>query len=117
MNVTIPGKPIPCPRPRVHRGGAHYPESYVQWSEAAKVLMRDAQVKEHGGRLFEGDVYIECVFFGAHRSADLDNLVKSLMDAAQGQVFVNDRQVVDIHAQKQTGKLETWVSMWEVLGE
>lgn len=100
MNVTIPGKPVPCPRPRVGKHGTYYPDNYKAWHETASVLMRDAAVRQNGGRLYEGPVRVTCRFYGAHKGADLDNLVKSVFDAANGMVFRDDRQVVELGAVK-----------------
>ena len=35
-----------------------------------------------------------------HASRDLDNCLKVLLDALQGTVLVNDRQIVEIHARR-----------------
>ena len=119
LTVTIPGKPVPCPRPRVSKNGTYYPASYMAWQEMAHVLLRDECVKRRGGKMFERRVGVEVRFFGAHGSADLDNLVKSVLDAAQGAVFVNDRQVYRLEAAKfghvKLGKPYTLVQVWEVL--
>jgi Holliday junction resolvase RusA-like endonuclease len=66
----------------------------------AQVLLRDAVVRQNGGRLIEGPVRVTVAFYGADKRADLDNLIKSVLDAAQGSVFVNDKQVVSLSAAK-----------------
>jgi Holliday junction resolvase RusA-like endonuclease len=101
--VSIPGRPVPCPRPRVGVKGTYYPEGYTVWRDAAQRLLRDACVRQNGGRLLTGPLSLEVTFQGAHGSADLDNLVKSVLDAAQGMIFDNDRQVVQIQALKLRG--------------
>lgn len=101
--TDLPGKPVPCPRPRVGKHGAYFSDGYKAWRETAQVLLRDACVKQNGGRLIEGPVKVVVAFYGAHKSADLDNLIKSVLDASQGTIFVNDRQVVELRAAKHDG--------------
>ena len=90
---TIPGKPMPCPRPRVDRGGVHYSDAYTNWMIAAKVLLRDACVKQNGGRLYTTPVVVNVIFANARKNADIDNLSKSVLDALQGTVIEDDKQV------------------------
>lgn len=97
ISCEIPGKPIPCPRPRVTHGNTYYPKGYLQWKSDATRLLRDACVRQNKGRLIEGPVKVETWFYGAHGSADGDNLQKSCLDAAQGSVIVNDKQVMQGH--------------------
>ena len=114
ISVEIPGQPIPCPRPRVSKHGTYYPKRYTDWLRDAQVLLRQACVKQNGGRLMEGDVTVEVTFYGARPNADIDNLCKSVLDAAQGQVFKDDRQVVELLAEKANfGKPVTVVSFRE----
>lgn len=80
--------------------GTFYSKVYQEWLSAAKVLMRDACVKQNGGRLIEGDVTVEVTFSGFRADADIDNLCKSVLDAAQGMVFKDDKQVVGLVADK-----------------
>jgi len=68
--------------------------------KTAKRLLRDACVTQNGGRLIEGDVAVVVTFTGARANADIDNLCKSVLDAAQGMVFVDDKQVVRLDAVK-----------------
>lgn len=99
ITCEIPGRPIPCPRPRVTRSGKpHYSGPYDEWRDGARVLLRQACIRQNGGRLIEGPVAVYAQFVGLHGSADLDNAVKALLDAAQGQIYGNDLQVACIHA-------------------
>ena len=109
--MEIPGRPIPCPRPRVSKHGTYYPKAYQEWLSAAKVLLRQACVKQNGGRLMEGDVTVVVAFTGARANADIDNLCKSVLDAAQGMVFEDDRQVVRLEAQKRKRTTVAWTAV------
>ena len=100
VEATIPGRPFPCPRPRWGQGRTFKPGAYQDWLNGAMMLLRNAAVEQNGGRLIHSDVSVRLWFYGAHGSSDLDNLVKSVLDAAQGQVFDNDRQVTHLVARK-----------------
>lgn len=114
IKATIPGKPVPCPRPRVSRHGTFYPLTYTDWLEEARWILRDACVKQNGGRRLEGPLRARLVFAGAHGSADIDNLVKSVLDAAQGAMFDNDRQVTELAACKVAGEPRTEIEIGPV---
>ncbi len=45
-----------------------------------------------------GDVSFTAKFYRPRKSGDLDNRIKILLDALQGNCFVDDSQVVEIHA-------------------
>jgi Holliday junction resolvase RusA-like endonuclease len=57
-------------------------------------------VRQNGGRLYEGAVKVTCRFYGAHKGADIDNLCKAVLDAANLMVIRDDRQVMELHAYK-----------------
>jgi len=95
VEIEIPGQPVPCPRPRVNRSGVVYDERYLRWKDSALWLIKDACVKQLGGvPLWAGSVTVIAEFYGASDTADLDNLLKSVLDALQmAGVVENDRQV------------------------
>ena len=100
ITVTIPGKPFPCPRPRWGQGRTFMPAAYEDWLNGARMLIRNAAVTQNGGRLIHGPLRVQLTFIGAHGSSDIDNLVKSVLDASNGQVFKDDKQVTHIEATK-----------------
>ena len=112
----IPGRPVPCPRPRVSRKGTYYPKRYTDWLNGAKALLRDACVRQNKGKVLEGDVVVAVTFSGARPNSDIDNLCKAVLDAAQGSVFKDDRQVTILEAEKFKHDKEkyTHVEIWEV---
>lgn len=102
LSVTIPGKPRPCPRPRVTRyGNTYMAEDYVQWKNEAITLIRQANIAQNGNRPIVGAVECTLRFWGYRASSDADNLAKSVLDAAQvAGVFPNDRFVVHLDVWK-----------------
>lgn len=93
----VPGRCVPCPRPRAVRGGrAYYPKRYTDWLEGAQVAALEAA----GRVLWEGPVRLGVLFVGARPNADIDNLLKSVLDAIQGIIIVDDKQVMTVAAEK-----------------
>ncbi len=97
LSFTVPGRCIPCPRPRVVRGKKPYfPRRYTDWLDSARV----EAYKTCGRPLWEGPVVVCAEFYGARPNADIDNLLKSVLDAIQGVLIVDDKQVVSIMGDK-----------------
>jgi Holliday junction resolvase RusA-like endonuclease len=114
MNFHIPLKPVGFKRPRPSKSGRYYsPHSkeLVDWQGLFK-----NQMKVKGEKIIEGPVSVHMIFAGdevqvsvrpvvgqdSNRPkgvrADIDNLVKFVLDALEGYAYFNDRQVVDIDA-------------------
>jgi Holliday junction resolvase RusA-like endonuclease len=107
-HVHMPFKPKPKQRPRMSKKSrrAYTPQETKDY-EAAVAECWD-------GPLFEGPVHVDIQFrkdsidvtvsdeeFKSPLRADIDNLVKSLLDGLQiGGAFANDRQVVSLKAVK-----------------
>ena len=116
---TVPGRPIPKGRPRVTRYGTYTPPATRAYEEAVREAWRAA-----GSVSFPADVPLRLVV-SAHfapsgrpsrktRAAmlgqphtlhrgDLDNIVKSVMDALNGCAYPDDCAVSFIAAQKRYG--------------
>jgi Holliday junction resolvase RusA-like endonuclease len=110
LSFTVPGRCVPCPRVRVKRGArAYYPRRYTDWLASAKV----EAYKACGRPLLEGAVGVNVTFYGARPNADIDNLLKSVMDAIQGVIIVDDKQVQVVVARKEPadGEPETHIQV------
>ena len=94
VEFFIPGKPAPASRPRVEGGRVHYARRYEEWRQRAKVEI----LAQCGRLLWTGDLEVSIVFVGADRRADIDNLLKAVLDAAEGIIYENDKQVKVIGA-------------------
>lgn len=103
LRCTIEGKPISKGRPRCAcRGG--YPKIYTpKETEAAEERIREVVALHWGDRQpYNGPMELSCVFYGAHGSADGDNLMKLVADALGGPpgepfVFSNDKLIKNWH--------------------
>jgi Holliday junction resolvase RusA-like endonuclease len=97
ISFTVPGRCVPCPRPRVVRGKrAYFPKRYTDWLASAQV----EALKACGRVLWQGPVSVTVAFYGARPNADIDNLLKSVLDAIQGVIIVDDRQVEYVEMRK-----------------
>jgi Holliday junction resolvase RusA-like endonuclease len=106
----VVGPPAPFARTRGTLGGVRYnPAKYTTWKDAAGVI---AQGIRRGRPKLEGPVGIELVVTPAGLvfevweiavpetrgtlRGDLDNYAKAIIDALQGVLYENDRQVETI---------------------
>lgn len=121
VQVQIPGKPVAQGRARAYVMGGKArlvdPEKSRDWKSYASGLMQDAM----GDRApLTGPVFLivaavwECPKGEAKKRAlterwrpklpDLDNVIKCCQDAANGVLFVDDKQIVKVEAVKVQAK-------------
>ena len=116
VRLEVPGRPVPLARPRVTGRGTYLPARSREFRERCRVAWLEA-----GRPMFEGHVQLAAVFRyerpRAHYRggrvrpdappfpgrADLDNLVKAVLDALQGCLFTDDALVVSLAAVKVWG--------------
>lgn len=113
---SIPGRPVPAPRPSGSAGGKGYYRDPGGRYDAWKGQVAAEALNALGGQRLDhfGAVILE-VRFGRERTlvdvrlldedtrgrADVDNLAKGVMDALEGIIYLNDRQVVHLDASKE----------------
>lgn len=98
-------------RPRLGKNGVYTPEATRNWEE----LVGWEFVQRNGKPKLTGPIRVE-VFFH-QKQADIDNLVKAILDALNQIAYEDDSQVVELHARKDwTAKGAHWtditVSRW-----
>lgn len=105
----VEGQPLPKERPRIGKNRAYTPpktqawENTIAWGVRAKM-----------GHLepFMGDVKVTLVFHRkGKKRADLDNFCKSALDAMNGIVYHDDKQVTRLEAIVIYGSPEPGVSI------
>lgn len=121
ITFSIPGDPVPQPRPRVTtRGGfgrAYVPRSHAVhgFRHAVQLAAKAAGATPHGEPV---EVVIDAVFARpkSHRKdgptlprQDVDNLAKSVLDALTGIAWDDDRQVRRLVIEKSYGEARTTV--------
>jgi Holliday junction resolvase RusA-like endonuclease len=97
FELTIQGEPIAMMRPRLGRGHTYNPQKKLK--ERVRWEIRTLWPAEP----LTGDVGINLIFQVGKKNKDLDNMVKFILDAMEGIVFKNDRQVSEIYARKESG--------------
>lgn len=90
----VPGNPIPKARARSGRGHHYTPARTRAYETRVRLSARHLPC-------LEGPVKVRCVFYREDAvPCDLDNLVKSVLDGINRQVFRDDRQIVWLEAVK-----------------
>lgn len=90
IKLTVPGRPVPLGRART-AGRRHYlPARSRRFREVVETTWLAAGRPSLGAATFA----LSARFYGAHPNADLDNLLKAILDALNGLAFVDDRQLV-----------------------
>lgn len=54
--------------------------------------------KASGAEVLTGPVVLSIDVYRERKSGDLDNKIKVILDSLQGQLYLNDSQIVEIHA-------------------
>jgi Holliday junction resolvase RusA-like endonuclease len=61
--------------------------------------------------MLRGEVKVSLTFYRPQKSGDLDNRIKIVLDALQGQAYADDKQIVEIHALRMDDKLNPRVEV------
>jgi crossover junction endodeoxyribonuclease RusA len=93
MTITLPYAPSANRYWRKWRGRIVKSDEARQYQHDAGNLARQAGVE-----LLTGAVGLELRFYRPQRRGDLDNRLKVLVDALQGVLYTDDKQVKEIHA-------------------
>ncbi len=93
VRFTVPGSPVPKARPRLGKGRVYTPSPTKGFERAVGFRARTACKVPT-----TMPVKVRLLFYVRHRRADLDNLVKAVLDGMRGVVYHDDRQVVEIAA-------------------
>ncbi len=95
IRFTVPGNPVAKGRPRVNRAGWSWTPQKTK--DATKVVQEaiEALLEDIHGVFFYSDFGIYCEFFMRLKGhgADVDNLLKLVLDACNGLVWKDDKQV------------------------
>ncbi|MEN2985498.1 MAG: RusA family crossover junction endodeoxyribonuclease [Thermodesulfovibrionaceae bacterium] len=105
LDLELPIEPVAQSRPRFSRRGIVYEcERVKKFKEAIKWYAKSAF---RSRPIEDTPIGIDLTFFiksangrGVVKKPDLDNLIKSILDALEGVIYANDFQVVKITAAK-----------------
>lgn len=111
LEIIVPGRPRPKQRPRVGRNGNVYTPRQTQVYE--QQIKWRARVAMGNHPPLTGPVGVQMRFyFKGRRTPDADNCEKAILDAMQGIVYENDRQVKHTESEVLIGepeRVEVWV--------
>lgn len=97
--LTVPGEPVPKARPRVdpRTMRIYTPATTVKAEHNLGWRFKQAYpgIEPDAVTRFGVRVIFHCHWEG---SGDVDNKIKTVLDALQGVVYANDKQVDEIHA-------------------
>ena len=113
LSFTVPGEPVPAPRPRtVTKGGKTWTyagnPAYRAWLKAIKKSCPE----KHGF-----DAVSLKVLFATEKKQDVDNLVKGVMDALTDVLWENDKVVWNLSVVRLDGLKNAPHTYIEVIGE
>ena len=113
-DIFINCEPVPAARPRVSKWGTYYPKKYKDF----KAELVEKIKAEWNGAMKRAlpitgpialTIFIHCTKPRTSKldypGPDVDNFAKAVMDAANGTVFEDDKQVIDLHVSKR------WVTL------
>ena len=110
MKIIINKEPIACPRPRITRFGAYYPKKYQDYKDYLKYYLTLLNLNKFEDK----PLYLNIVFNiqipnslskkkklelnGQYviKKPDIDNYLKSVMDAMNSIVYKDDSQIASI---------------------
>ena len=96
VEFFVEGKPVAKGRPRVTRYGTTYtPAKTREWEE---MVAWSARIALGSDPPMEVPVAVQLVFYRPRANSDLDNLIKAVLDAMNGLVYADDKQISSIHA-------------------
>lgn len=101
LRFTVPGRPIPCGRPKVARGGrrtfmpARTQDYKKTITEAARAALEQTPNFDANAQAYA----VSIVVWRAVRTGDWDNFGKSVCDAVNAVAYPDDRLIEDGHVQ------------------
>ena len=93
--MTIPFPPSANLYWRHDRGVTHLSTEARKYRSLVERDCREAKVAP-----LTGEIAIKLDLYRPIRSGDLDNRIKQCLDACQGHLYINDSQIVAIHAHR-----------------
>jgi len=113
MRITFEVDPCPASRPRVTRWSTYYPKRYTKFKKDMQALTSEMETTPSEKLLsVHVDFYIRMPKSWSKKkteklantycsnNSDIDNYIKAILDALNGVLFIDDRQVVEIFARK-----------------
>ena len=107
---------VPKKRPRVTRNGTYMPHGYTDWKQETAYQMR----KAWGQPPIEGTLGVAIELVARKRPrGDMDNLAGAVLDAGNGVLWVDDRQIAALSvawlkpAEHSSEGINVEVALWD----
>ena len=98
FHLILPGDPVAKGRPRVYGGHAITPR---KTQRAEERIFAEFRRKYPDEAPFDGPVSVYVKFWLSKRGKpDIDNLIKTVLDALNGVAYADDSQIVSVFAEK-----------------
>tara|TARA_R110002020_G_scaffold206535_2_gene411885 strand:- start:940 stop:1338 length:399 start_codon:yes stop_codon:yes gene_type:complete len=103
--LDLPIAPVPASRPRVTKWGAYYGKRYTQFKNEAADLIPAM----YSGLPLTGPLRALITFYckrakttkREYPRGDVDNYAKAILDSANGKLYVDDDQIIQLTVTKQ----------------
>lgn len=112
IEFTVPGEPRPKERPRFGKRGVYTPRRTSAFERKVQFAALAAKLKRAVGH-----VAISLQFcLGNARRVDIDNLIKSVLDALNGIAWEDDAQITNLRAMKCVDRDDprVWICIEEI---
>ena len=97
---TVPGRPRGKERPRVGRNGKFYtPKTTREYEESVAWFAKTAYKEEPT----KDPVRLDLTIRSSKSRADISNILKSIEDGMNGIIYVDDKQIEEIHISRVKG--------------
>jgi len=97
---TVPGRPRGKERPRMGRNGKFYtPKTTREYEESVAWFAKAA----YKGEPTKDPVRLDMTIRSSKSKADTSNILKSIEDGMNGIVYVDDKQIKEIHISRTEG--------------
>ena len=100
VKFTVPGRPRGKERPRMGRNGKFYTPKHTREYEESVAWFARSAYKEEPTEL---PVRLDLMIRSSKSRADTSNILKSIEDAMNGIVYVDDKQIKEIHISRIEG--------------
>jgi crossover junction endodeoxyribonuclease RusA len=103
--------PVPPSVNRYWRSGVVNGHAQIYLSDEAKAYKQEVKLLTRHLEPFTGLVVVNLTVFRPRKKGDCDNYLKALLDAIKGSVYIDDDQVVEIHAYRDDDKRDPRVTL------
>lgn len=124
IRFTVPGKPVGKARPRVTTRGGHARAYTPERTKEFEDRVRQAYIEKYGYTKMAGTLKVDIIaffeppvstpkknrwsmingFIPYYKKPDIDNVIKSVMDALNGVAYYDDRNVIAVYGFKCYGE-------------